>query len=525
MNLLGIDIGSTMVKAALFDAAGTELAVSARKVEHVATQPGWDEVDMDTLWRDTSCVIRETIQAAAIQPESIAAITCTGHGNGLFMVDAEGRPVRAGIGAGDSRAMDYVERWDRELLDDLLPKVMQRLWPGQPNALLAWLKEHEPECMQQVRWMFMVKDFIRYRLTGQAAMEITDLTGTSLIDVGRGDYDRKILDAWGLADLETIMPPIVQSAEICGTVTPEAAEATGLAEGTPVAGGMFDIDACGLAVGMTDESTLCMVAGTWGNNQYISKTPVVSRDIFMTTRYSVPGYYLMLEGSATSASNLEWFVTNFFEADKKLLEAGLSPTTGRGSCEENRSDSHKEPLAVQGDKVGNVFDLCNQLVASTLNGGLADSGITFLPYLYGTPVSINAKACFFGLDGSHTRADLLRAIYEGVVFGHRWHVEQLLQFRQMPDAIRLTGGACKSEVWMQIFADILQTAIEVPAGSELGALGASICGSVAVGIHESYEAACQAMVRVDRRYEPNRELAAVYDTKYARFKQLVEMLQ
>ena len=328
-------------------------------------------------------------------------------------------------------------------------------------------------------------------------MEITDLSGTSMIDVGRGCYDSDVLAAWGLDELQPMMPPIVQSAKLCGTITPDVALQTGLAEGTPVAGGMFDIDACGLAVGMTDESTLCMVAGTWGNNQYISKTPVVSRDIFMTSRYSIPGYYLMLEGSATSAANLEWFVTNFLEADKKLLEA----------------EGHR-----------GVFDLCNELVASTGVSEPQDSGITFLPYLYGSPVGVDAKACFIGLHGSHTRADLLRAIYEGVVFGHRWHVEKLLQFRPIPDAIRLTGGACKSDVWMQIIADILQAPIEVPAGSELGALGASICGSVAVGMHDSYESACAAMVHIDRRYEPNKENAAVYEAKYTKFKQLVNKL-
>ena len=218
----------------------------------------------------------------------------------------------------------------------------------------------------------------------------------------------------------------------------------------------------------------------------------------MTSRYSIPGYYLMLEGSPTSASNLEWFVTNFFEADKDLLE-----TAGGGSA----------------------FDLCNELVATTEEDGVGDSGITFLPYLYGRPVSIDAKACFMGLDGSHTRADLLRAIYEGVVFGHRWHVENLLRFRSMPEAIRLTGGACKSDVWMQIFADVFQTAVEVPAGTELGALGASICG-------RRPRPDCTNRTRRGVRGDgPDRpairaesENAAVYQEKYARFKRTVELL-
>ena len=495
--LLGIDVGSTMVKAAVFDGRGVELAVASRKVERISSRPGWSEVDMDRLWLDTCGVVKTAMDNGTIDPDSIAVVTCTGHGNGLYLVDADGRPVRAGIGGGDARAVEYIKRWETDTFERVLPKTMQQLWPGQPNAILAWLKDHEPEPLQKARWMFMVKDFTRFRLTGEAAMEITDLSGTSLIDVGHGCYDAEVLQAWGLADLQSIMPPIVRSADLCGTVTSRAADETGLAKGTPVAGGLFDIDACGLAVGMTDEATLCMVAGTWGNNQYISKTPVVSRDIFMTSRYSIPGYYLMLEGSATSAANLEWFVTNFFEADNRLLEAG---------------------------DTSNVFDLCNELVEATEADGVRDSGITFLPYLYGSPVSIDAKACFVGLDGSHTRADLLRAIYEGVVFGHRWHVEKLLRFRSMPEAVRLTGGACKSDVWMRIFADILQTAIEVPAGSELGALGASICGSVAVGMHESYETACDAMVRIDRRFTPNRDNAEAYEAKYARFKRIIEIL-
>ncbi|MEA1951626.1 MAG: FGGY family carbohydrate kinase, partial [Planctomycetota bacterium] len=240
-HLLGIDIGSTMVKAALFDGRGAELAVTARKIEHASPQPGWDEIDMHRLWSHTCGVIKEALRQSSVDLATIAAVTCTGFGNGLFLVDQAGQPVRAGIGSGDSRAIEYIQHWEDETLDRLLPKTMQRLWPGQPNALLAWLKEYEPQALQKAKWLFMVKDFIRFRLTGRAAAEITDLSGTSLIDVGRGCHDPEILAAWGLADLESIMPAIVQSADLCGTITSQAAAQTGLAQGTPVASGMFDI--------------------------------------------------------------------------------------------------------------------------------------------------------------------------------------------------------------------------------------------------------------------------------------------
>jgi L-xylulokinase len=312
------------------------------------------------------------------------------------------------------------------------------------------------------------------------------MSGTSLIDVGKACYDDEVLETWGLLPWKRIMPPLKRSADICGTISPEAAAITGLLEGTPVAGGMFDIDACGLAVGMTDETIFCMIAGTWGNNQFISKKPVADPDMFMTSCYSIDGYYLMLEGSATSANNLEWFITQFFEGDRR-----------------------------------NIFDQCNELVAGTKPN---ESAIIFLPYLYGGPVSFDAKGCLLGLDGRQTRAHVMRAVFEGIIFGHRWHVERLMRFCERPKTIRLTGGATNSETWAQMFADIFQISVEIPAGTELGCLGAAICGAVAAGIYPSYEEACRKMVAINRVYKPAQELAEVYNQKYARYMKLLEVL-
>ena len=146
------------------------------------------------------------------------------------------------------------------------------------------------------------------RLTGEARAELTDFSGTSLLDVVRGDFDDEIFEAFGIDSLRRLMPSIVRSTEHSGNVTAEAAGQTGLVQGTPVYGGAFDIDACGLAAGCVDERNLVMVGGTWGNNQYITREPLCSPNIFMVSRYAIDGYYLVLEGSATSASNLDWFI-------------------------------------------------------------------------------------------------------------------------------------------------------------------------------------------------------------------------
>ena len=501
--LLGIDCGSTMVKAALFDASGKEHAVASRKVEHIYLHPGWTENDMNALWDGVCEVIREVLEHSGLDPRRIASVTCTGHGNGLYLVAGDGTPARNGIISSDARAREYIEQWTREnVLDRILPKTMQSLWPAQPNALLRWLIDHEPGTMARTRWLFMVKDYVRYKLTGEAHMELTDMSGTSLIDVGNACYDDEVLETWGLLPWKHIMPPLRRSADICGTITPEAARLTGLVEGTPVAGGMFDIDACGLAVGMTDESIFCMIAGTWGNNQFISKTPVADPDMFMTSCYSIDGYYLMLEGSATSAANLEWFITRFFESDRELLKL--------------RAASQSADPPADG-----IYDYCGKLVAQTTP---QDSAILFLPYLFGGPVSLDAKGVLFGLDGRQTRGQVMRAVLEGIIFGHRWHVERLLRFCKRPQTIRLTGGATNSEVWAQMFADVFQIPVEIPAGTELGCLGAAICGAVAAGVYPDYEQACRNMVTINRVYRPNPELSRVYAEKYDRYLKLLEVL-
>jgi len=492
--LLGIDNGGTVAKAALFDLNGKEIAVASNKTPTLSPQAGHDEKDAEKLWEATVESIKGVLAASKVDPGEIACIAAAGHGNGIYLVDEAGRPVRNAIGSADSRARSYSDKWIADGVDDRIrPRTMQAIWPAQPNALLCWLRDNEPQTLAGTRWVLMCKDFIRMRLTGEAYAELTDWSGTSLLNVGTGEYDPEVLEAFGIPEMRKLFPPLKKSADICGRVTAEAAALSHLAEGTPVAGGLFDIDACGLSSSITDESQLCMILGTWGNNQYISRTPVIDKDVFMTSCYSIPGYYLMLEGSATSASNLEWFIEQFLAAE----------------------------AAAARERGGSVYDVVNDAVAAT---GPADAGIIFFPFLYGSNMDPDASACLIGLSDRHTRGHVLRAIYEGVLFGHMTHLERLLKFRKMPERIRLSGGAARSDVWAQMVADIFQVPVDVPEGSELGALGAAICAAVAAGCYDSYQAACDAMVTFSRSYDPNTDLAETYKTKYARYKRAQEAL-
>ena len=492
--LLGIDNGCTVSKAALFTLDGREVAVASGKTELLCPQTGWSERDMNEMWAKTAQAVKEVVSKAHIFAEEIVCVACTGHGNGLYLIDEEGEPTRNAILSMDSRARKYVDKWIADGVDKLVrPRTMQSVWPAQPNALLAWLRDNEPEAMSQSRWVLMAKDYIRFKLTGQVNAELTDFSGTSLMNLQTRQYDEKLLADFGIAEMIEMLPPIVQTADICGQVTVRAAKLTGLKPGTPVAAGMFDIDACGLASGVVDETQLCMIVGTWGNNQYISKTPVVDEDVFMTSCYSIPDYYLMLEGSATSGSNLEWFVTQFFEAEKAIAEK----------------------------KGQSVYDICNELVASTEP---EQSNIVFLPFLYGSNANPDAKASFIGIDAWHNRGHILRAIYEGVAFGHKKHVERLLKFREMPDVIRLTGGAARSDVWLGIFADVFGVPVQIPDGTELGALGAAIAAGVAAGCFADYEQAVEKMVSFSRTIRPNPDRIDLYKAKYEQHNRTIEAL-
>lgn len=492
--LLGIDTGCTVSKAAVFTLDGKELAVASSKSETLTPNPDWFERDMESMWLATAGAILEVLNTSGVAATDIACVAATGHGNGLYLVDKQGNPVRNGILSTDSRAKEYIARWtEAGVGEQVLPKTAQCLWPGQPNALLAWIRDNEPDVMKKAGWVLMAKDYTRFRLTGRIEAELTDMSGTSLMSVRDGSYDTSILEAFGIAEMRDLLPPLVRTADLCGEVTTEAAAATGLEAETPVAGGLFDIDACALASGIVDESKMSLVSGTWGCNQYIAKTPLIDKDLFMTSCYSMPGYYLMLEGSPTSASNLEWFVTSFLEAERVALEA--------------RGES--------------VYDLCNRLVEQTSS---EDTDIVFLPFLFGSNAQPDAKACFIGLNGRHTRGHMLRAIYEGVVFAHRAHLDRLLHFRDAPKTIQFTGGAARSEVWVQMFADCFQIPMEIPAGTELGALGAAIAASVAVGAHSSYAEAVSVMAHTARVQQPNPALADAYAAKYDRYQKTIGTL-
>ena len=488
--LVGIDNGGTSVKAAVFDCEGRQLAVSSAPASAAAPVPGYAERDMDELWRINGRVIRNALQQSGVHPEKIAGVSLSGHGKGLYLVDGQGRPVRSGISSTDRRGLDYVQRWKADgTAARVYEKTFQDIVMMQPVTLLAWLRDHEPEVLDRTRYIFAVKDYIRYRLTGQAFAEHTDFSGSNLLNLSTQAYDADLMALFGLEQCLKKLPPLRRSSDTCGFVTPEASAFTGLPSGVPVAAGMFDVDACGIASGLSSTRELCTIAGTWSINEFLSPVPITNGTVSLNSIFCIPGNFLIEESSPTSAGNLEWFIDRL---------------PGRG-CTGAES----------------VYDQANRQVASVEPGSC---GLIFLPFLNGSNEDPLAKGAFVGLTAYHERRHMLRAVYEGVVFSHLTHIKRLLLNRKEPDSIRLSGGAAHSPVWAQMFADALQIPVETTAGKELGCLGAAMAAGIAAGIYAGYPDAIAHTVQITRTFYPRVEYHAVYEDKYEAYRAVIQAL-
>lgn len=492
---LGLDNGGTTTKAALYSELGEEIAVASRETRALLPKPGFAERDMEEMWQANCQVIRSVLEQSGISPSAIRAVGVCGHGKGLYLWGKNGAPVRPGIISTDNRAYWYPGRWREQGVEAaLFPVTCQHILACQPVSLLAWLKDHEPESMEQIRWVFSAKDYVRFRLTGEAWAEQTDMSGSGLLNLHTKGYDPFILEQLDLREIESALPPLCGSLDLCGTVTAQAASACGLAEGTAVIGGMFDIDACALTANVTDENRICMIAGTWSINEYLCTVPVMDGSVLMNSLSAVPGYYLVEESSPTSAGNNEWFIQTLLP---ELVQ----------KCKEDKSS---------------IYDRMNRWVESIPDQVLCP---IFLPFLMASNVHPNAKGALVGMERHHTRAHLARSIYEGVAFGHRAHLERLLRSRtSQPKGIRLAGGAARSSVWAQMFADVMGFSVETVGARETGTLGCAIAAAAAVGQYRDVSEAAKHMSKITCVYNPSPQRHEIYNKKYQLYKKVIDSL-
>lgn len=311
MYLIGLDNGGTSTKAAVFDVNGNEVATAGRHTKLITPKPGYTERDMEELWLANCACVREALEKAGIDGKDVLGIAVCGHGKGMYAWGKDNKPAYNGIISTDNRAWQYTKKWYEDgTYQALHPQLCQEFMACQQTALLAWFKDHLPQVYHNIQYVFSVKDYIRFRLTGEAFCEATDISGSGLMDVKNARFDRSILEKLGIGEAFDMLAPIRYSYDLCGKINAQAAKLTGLPEGTPVAGGMFDIDACAVAADITTPEELVTIAGTWSINEFISDHPIMDGNISRNSLFAIPGYYLAEESSATSSGNLEWFLDN-----------------------------------------------------------------------------------------------------------------------------------------------------------------------------------------------------------------------
>lgn len=293
--ILGIDNGGSEIKCVLFDLNGKEMATASERVGMLQPAPGFTEREQGQVWQANAAAISAVIKKSGVKGSDILAVGLTGYGNGICLVDSEGGETYPCIISTDSRAENYSARFRANGLGrKIYPKTRQNIWAAQPAALLPWFKDNMPEVIEKSAWCLGIKDFIRFKLTGEFVTELTEASSTCLCDLDTRKFDSEIFETLGIGGYERLMPRIAASTEITGYVTEKAAKETGLAMGTPVAGGYFDIDAGALASGVLTEDILCLIAGTWSINEHLAaqaNTDPDKNQNTMTLSY-LPGHFM-----------------------------------------------------------------------------------------------------------------------------------------------------------------------------------------------------------------------------------------
>lgn len=473
--LLGIDAGLTNVKAVVFDDAGNERAAAVRSPDNEYPAPDHVERDLDELWDAVSGAVAEALETPGVDPGDVDGVGVTAHGHGLYLLDADGDPVRNGIKSTDSRAVDVVDEWEREgLLAEVAEITGYEPFVADPLSILGWLRREEPDSYDDVAHVLFCKDYLKYRLAGEICTD--EMEASVFYDVDDAAYSAELFELLGLEECYDALPDVVPSWEVCGEVTERAAAETGLDPGTPVASGLHDIGATALGAGVFEQGQAMLIVGTWGQSIVVRDEP--RPGVGGITRRFLSDRWLTYKGNRSAASCVDWFVDECCtdwqaEAD----ERGVSP------------------YRIYDERVGEV--------------PAGAGGVVFHPYLYGSTDNPNARGGFYGLGKNHTKAHMLRAIYEGVAVTQCERLRELDPDGALVDA-RIGGGGAKSEMWTQLFADVFGDRIRVPAGTEFGARGAGICAGVATGVYADHADAVDRTVAVARAHDPKPERVERY---------------
>ncbi len=471
---LTFDIGTTALKTALIGGDGAVLALAEVEYTPDAPRPGWMEEAPDVYWQAAVAGARTVLAEADFPGDAVGAIGLSSQGESFLALDEAGEPLTPVIVWLDGRAREVAERWQREWLTEERYREITG-YPWVPHELTAfkigWLAEHEPRAHRPAKFLCL-PDYLIFRLTGEFATDFNIAQMGGLLDVGSGTWSPEVLHAAGISQAQ--LPPIHAPGTVVGELNTQASEALGLRPGVRVCTGCNDQLAGAIGAGNVRSGVVSETTGT--ALAVVATTPARLDDTrFFVGRHAVPDRWYAMPYASVSAIVLTWF--------RDLCGAG----------------GWDELLA----GVGEVPPGCN--------------GLTVLPHFSGRPNAPDARGAILGLTLGHGRAEIARAIMESCACLLRELLEPFGEHGLGVESVRSLGGAARSDAWLQMKADVLQTPVERPACTEAASLGAAMMAATATGQFGSLTEAADAWYAPAQRFEPNPELASAYEDVFGRY--------
>jgi xylulokinase len=448
---------------------------------------GWAEQRPEDWWRASCVAVPQALRKADLRPDDIAGVGFSGQMHGAVMLDQQGSVVRPALIWCDVRTNPQCEELNRKIgAAKIIEATCNPALANFTLTKLMWVREHEPENWKRVHSIMLPKDYVRFRMTGERAIDMADASGTLLLDVTNRRWSKIMLQAGEIEERQ--LPKLFESPEVCGKLSAEGAKAIGLKPGTPVVAGAGDQAAGAVGMGIVAPGTVSATIGTSGVVFAATDRPALEPGGRLHTFcHAIPSRWHVMGVTQAAGQSLRWFRDQF----------GSGPDDGR-------------------DPYERLTDEATKITAGS-------QGLLWTPYLMGerTPhLDPEARAALVGLTASHTRGHIVRAILEGVAFSLRDTFTLFDQMKVAVNRIRLGGGGARSPLWRQIQADVYGHEVEIVEAEEGAAYGAAILAGVGAGTWKSVDEGCAAVVRVAKTVHPQTQNVAVMNKNYAAYRKV-----
>ena len=495
--LIGIDVGTSSTRALLCTEKGQVITSAVEEYPLHAPKPSWSEQDPKDWWEATQVVVKIVMEKSGVMPSEIKGIGLSGQMHGAVFLDETGAVLRRAILWNDQRTAAECDQIDSAVgRERLLELTCNPALTGFTAPKILWVRNNEPEVYDKTRQILLPKDYVRFRMTGEFATEVSDAAGTMLLDVPKRAWSPDILSALEID--ASLLPSVHESPEISASLSKEGAAALGLAPGTPVVGGGGDQAAGAVGNGIVTTGDISATIGTSGVVFAFSDEVLTDpQGRLHTFCHAVPGKWHVMGVALAAGGSLQWVRDNLGDLEMEQAK--------KIDCD--------------------PYEILCELAAEAAPGS---EGLFWLPYLTGerTPhADPYARACWIGLTQRHAKQELIRSVMEGATFAMRDSLEIIRELGIPINQIRLSGGGARSELWRQMQADIYGSDVCIINAQEGPAYGAALLAAVGTGVYSSVEEACRATISVVGTTAVDPATKAVYNRAYPVYRKLYASLK